>query len=89
MRVKYIFIELIKLQLKMDYNLDLFKSIKRCVRVQFCVEPPDVTYLGDDPRKAPDGTEWRGKGSRVVVKEIITIKKRERVGIRIWTMRNQ
>ena len=28
MRVKYIFIELIKLQLKMDYNLDLFKSIK-------------------------------------------------------------
>ena len=24
---------------------------------------PDVTYPGDDPQKAPDGTEWKGKGS--------------------------
>ena len=23
-------------------------------------EPPDVTYPGDDPGKAPDGYEWRG-----------------------------
>ena len=23
-------------------------------------EPPDVTYPGDDPEKAPDGYEWRG-----------------------------
>ena len=23
-------------------------------------EPPDVTYPGDDPKKAPDGYEWRG-----------------------------
>ena len=23
-------------------------------------EPPDVTYPGDDPAKAPDGYEWRG-----------------------------
>ena len=25
-------------------------------------EPPDVTYPGDDPTKAPDGYEWRGEG---------------------------
>ena len=25
-------------------------------------EPPDVTYPGNDPKKAPKGTEWRGKG---------------------------
>lgn len=23
-------------------------------------DPPDVTYPGDDPEKAPDGYEWRG-----------------------------
>ena len=23
-------------------------------------EPPDVTYPGDDPEKAPEGYEWRG-----------------------------
>lgn len=23
-------------------------------------EPPDVTYPGDDPAKAPDGYEWKG-----------------------------
>lgn len=27
-------------------------------------EPPDVTYPGDDPAKAPEGTEWKGKGEQ-------------------------
>ena len=27
-------------------------------------EPPDVTYPGDDPEKAPDGYEWQGKGKQ-------------------------
>jgi len=27
-------------------------------------EPPDVTYPGDDPRKAPDGYVWKGKGEQ-------------------------
>ena len=27
-------------------------------------EPPDVTYPGDDPKIAPDGTEWRGPGEQ-------------------------
>lgn len=27
-------------------------------------EPPDVTYPGDDPTKAPEGTEWKGKGEQ-------------------------
>ena len=25
---------------------------------------PDVTYPGDDPEKAPEGYEWRGKGEQ-------------------------
>ena len=28
------------------------------------VETPDVTYPGDDPKQAPDGTEWRGSGEQ-------------------------
>ena len=27
-------------------------------------ETPDVTYPGDDPEKAPDGYEWKGKGKQ-------------------------
>ena len=27
-------------------------------------EIPDVTYPGDDPTKAPEGTEWRGSGEQ-------------------------
>ena len=27
-------------------------------------EVPDVTYPGDDPKEAPDGTEWRGAGEQ-------------------------
>ena len=27
-------------------------------------EPPDVTYPGDDPTKAPEGTKWKGKGEQ-------------------------
>ena len=27
-------------------------------------EPPSVTYPGDDPTKAPDGTVWKGKGEQ-------------------------
>ena len=27
-------------------------------------EPPDVTYPGDDASKAPEGTEWKGKGKQ-------------------------
>ena len=27
-------------------------------------EKPDVVYPGDDPTKAPDGYEWRGKGTQ-------------------------
>ena len=26
--------------------------------------PPDVTYPGDDPEKAPEGTTWKGKGKQ-------------------------
>ena len=28
------------------------------------VETPDITYPGDDPKQAPDGTEWRGSGEQ-------------------------
>ena len=27
-------------------------------------ETPDVTYPGNDPQKAPDGYEWKGKGEQ-------------------------
>ena len=27
-------------------------------------EPPDVTYPGDDPGKAPEGSSWKGKGEQ-------------------------
>jgi hypothetical protein len=25
---------------------------------------PDVTYPGNDPKEAPEGTEWKGKGEK-------------------------
>lgn len=27
-------------------------------------EVPDVEYSGDDPQKAPEGTEWKGPGEK-------------------------
>ena len=27
-------------------------------------ETPDVTFPGNDPTKAPEGTEWKGKGEK-------------------------
>ena len=40
---------------------------RSCLEITYAAEQPkdpDVTYPGDDPAKAPEGTEWKGKGEQ-------------------------
>ena len=39
-------------------------AAKSCTKEVAEPEPPDVTYPGDDPKQAPEGSEWRGSGEQ-------------------------
>jgi len=45
-----------------SFEVDLPKEHSSPCEVEEETEVPEVTYPGDDPAEAPDGTSWRGSG---------------------------
>ena len=65
-----------------SFEVDLPKEHSSPCEAEEETEVPEVTYPGDDPAEAPDGTSWRGSGHREAKKGITIIRRLEKAGIR-------